>query len=145
MVDKHFLDSFIRLNHIAPDASPEVLEKALAEARWLPEDITEALAVYRGDGASVKQLNEKRQEKMLFRPDMDWSSSKLSSLLGTDVVIDPKSFPVPAAAQAAHLGKKIMLGISMAAIAFIIAGTIGVSIMYALQIGPFSAEVESII
>lgn len=145
-MEKGFVESFLRLNGIGPHASESEVSAALAEARWPKEQIEEALLVRSGDGAAKKRLAEKRSGPA-FRPDLPWSSAKISSLLGIDVILDPKTFRMSVEKEAilAHTGRKVLLGLCTAIVALAIAAGIGVTIMYFLEVGPFHTQAQDII
>ena len=144
MTDKRFVESFLRLNNVGADAPTAEIKKVLAQAHWPPEEIEEALLV-RSGGTAAAQALAHRPHEQIFRPDMDWSSSKLSSLLGVDVIIDPKTFRMPASEQLKNTGKKVLFGFCVAVVAIIIAATLGVGLMYLFEIGPFYAHRVDII
>ena len=146
MVDKQFFESFLRVNKLNTGVSAAQIESMLNAARWTPQDIKEALLIYSGKDPSAGASTEKSENRLLFRPDMEWSSSKLSSLLGMDVVIDPKSFRMPSSTETRrNIGKKIVIGLCIAIAAVTIAGGIGAGLMYLFEIGPFYTQAESII
>ncbi|MBI4087143.1 hypothetical protein HY416_04165 [Candidatus Kaiserbacteria bacterium] len=146
MMDKRFIDSYLRINNVDERASEATVRKTLGDARWPKEEIEEAILVRNGDEAAKARLIQKEKERT-FRPDMDWSSTKLSTLLGTDVVIDPKLFQTYAHRQEQAGGgvRTILFGLSIAAIATIIAAGIGVALLYFLEMGPFYTQAQDII
>ena len=148
MMDKRFLESFLRLNNIGNSASKEEVTRALVQAHWPPEQIEEALLLRTSTHTPTasQQLAQKR-EKQVFRPDMDWSSSKLSLLLGTDVVVDPASLRIgfSDAAQSRMLGKKFAVGFGVTLAAMAIAASLGIGLMYFFGIGPFHTQTAPII
>ena len=146
MIDKRFVESFLRLNNISTTASTAEIRTILTQAHWPPEQIKEALLLYTTDG-TIAQALSKRQPSQMFRPDMDWSSSNLSSLLGTDVIVDPQAFhaSVVQKVQFADMGKKMLIGLSIALIAVAIAASTGIGLMYFFEVGLFHKDVSSII
>ena len=146
MIDARFLESFLRLNNLGDTASAKEIETTLAQAHWTPEQIEEAIVVRSGNGTASPLLAQ-RHPADRFRPDMNWSSSKLSSLLGIDVVIDPKAFHAEAVKKelVANTGTKILVALCTAVVALAIAAGIGLGLMYLSHIGPFYTSVEFIL
>lgn len=146
MFDKRFIERFLRLNNVDLTASEEEIRAVMHEARWADNDVAAAIALIKGDTKSEQALSERIKEKT-FRPDMDWSSNKLSSLLGIDVIVDPQAIQThpPTRAQVVDFGKKLLLGICAIATAAIIAATVGIIVMYLLEVGPFTRPVDAII
>lgn len=146
MMDKRFLESFLRLNNVAASASTEEIKGVLTQAHWTPREIEEALLVHGGDDTAAIAYAHKRHEQV-FRPDMDWSSSKLSSLLGVDVVIDPKSFRMPTLVKERlkYTSKKVFVGFCIVAVSVAVAVGLGIGLMYLFEIGPFYTHTGDII
>ena len=146
MIDKRFVESFLRLNNVGAHAPPTEIKTVLTQAHWLPEEIEEAILTQSTDKGAQQALAQKRHEPV-FRPDMDWSSSQLSSLLGTDVIIDPKAFHTNATKEVrvAHIGKKVFVGLCVTGIALAVAVGISVTLMYFSGMGPFFTPVEGIL
>lgn len=146
MFDKRFIERFLRLNNVDLTASEEEIRAVMHEARWAEDDVAAAIALVKGDTKSEQAFIERIKEKT-FRPDMDWSSHKLSSLLGIDVVVDPHAIQTqsPTHTQVVDVGKKLLLGICTIGTAVIIAATVGIIVMYILEVGPFTQPVDAII
>lgn len=146
MIDKRFVDSFLRLNNVAVGASAEEIRSVLTQAHWAPREIEEALWAHTYDGAGTR-ASEQAHHELTFRPDMPWSSSALSSLLGIDVVIDPQSFRIPATTKErlAGTGKKIFVGFCIMAVSVAVAIGLGIGLMYLFGIGPFYTHTGDII
>jgi hypothetical protein len=89
MHDKHFINSFLKVNGISADASDEEIKKALDKAHWSEEEVQVALFILRGnvDHSGIVALT--KHDTALFRPDINIGSKNLSRLLGVDVVVDP--------------------------------------------------------
>lgn len=128
MVDQHFLQGFLRINNIAEDASVEEIREVLVRARWSEEDIERAvsLCVEKGD-----QQLERREETV--------SSSRMSALLGTDVVLDPRE-----RRRGSLWGTVLKVFVGLAA-ALLVAAIVGAGLMYYLETGPFQAAAEGIL
>ncbi len=137
MIDKQFVESFLRLNNVAATASTAEIRTVLTEANWPPEQVREALLVYNTDPAISQALAQKPSQT--FRPDMDWSSSRLSSLLGVDVVVDPRSFRASITREVLleDPRKKILIGLCTTVTAVAIAASICAGLMYFFEVGPF--------
>ena len=148
MMDTHFLESFLRLNNLSANASTVDITAALTQAHWTPQQIEEALLVHANGGTpTASQELAQKQRTRVFRPDMDWTSSKLSSLLGIDVVVDPASFHPPSSggARAKETGKKLLVGLGIAVAAVVVAAGIGIGLMYLFEVGPFYTRVADIL
>jgi ABC-type phosphate/phosphonate transport system permease subunit len=146
MIDKKFVESFLRLNGVPATARVAEIQTLLVKAGWPQEQVKEALLLYTSDATMSEALAEKKQPQA-FRPDMDWSSSKISSLLGTDVILDPSSFRASLAKkmQFSDMNKKIFICLCIATIATLIAVGIGIALMYFFEVGPFYKQIGSII
>ena len=147
-MDTHFLESFLRLNNLSANASTVDITAALTQAHWTPEQIEEALLVHANGGTpTASQELARKQRTKVFRPDMDWTSSKLSSLLGIDVVVDPASFHPPSSsgARAKETVKKLLVGLGIAGAAVVVAAGIGIGLMYFFEVGPFYTRVADIL
>ncbi len=144
MLDKLFFESFLRLNNVSAHASAVEIKTLLTQAHWPKEEIEEALLLSNTNGpVSAAPLGAHEQ---VFRPDMDWSSSKLSSLLGIDVVIDPKTFRLTEEKErVANTGKKILIGLAITLVALAIAAGIGLGLLYFFKIGQFHTHTQNII
>lgn len=148
MMDTHFLESFLRLNNIGTHAPKEEVTRVLVQAHWPPEQIEEALRMHASrETPTASQQLARRQQKQMFRPDMDWSSSTLSSLLGIDVIIDPASLHVGSSGgtRADTAGRKLLVGFGVTCAALVVAASIGLGLMYFFEIGPFSTHATPII
>lgn len=130
MIDRHFLTCFLRLNNVDPQASPGEVRAVLESARWPQEDIEHALALCAG--------SENRID-VPFRPDMQWSSPQLSSLLGVDVVVDPAQvkFEQGHMRSLHRIFEHALLCVSICTAALGVAALLGFGLMYYLEIGPF--------
>ncbi len=147
MLEKGFVERFLKLNHVAPNASADEIRAVLTEARWAPEEVEAAVILVQGaDEVARAALLERHKEKT-FRPDMDWSSQKLSSLLGIDVVVDPKAFKTNTTLhiQAADMGRRLLVGLGATLAALVVALCLGVLLMYVLEVGPFREPVDAIL
>lgn len=89
MPDQQFLKRFLKLNEVSTDSSDEEIHTVLQGAKWTEEEIQTALALIRGNPVDLGIMAVTKKNATLFRPDMNLSSERLSSLLGVDVVIDP--------------------------------------------------------
>lgn len=146
MADKRFVESFLRLNNVHADAPDEEIRKTLLAARWPGAEIEETLALLKGK-ETPKNTSATEARDLAFRPDMEWSSTKLSSLLGIDVVIDPKSFRASATgeAQVQDTGKRVLVGLCIVVIAASVAFGISLTLMYFFEMGPFQTQAKDII
>ncbi len=146
MLDKRFVERFLKLNHVAVDAPAAEIKSVLTKARWNTEEIETALMLVQGTDPNAQEKLRQRESERAFRPDIDWSSSKLSSLLGIDVVVDPRHIRMPALQEkVAHLSRKMLLGCSAIVFALVTAALLGVLLMYLLGLGPWQAPVDDII
>lgn len=89
MQDQQFLKRFLKLNEVSSESSDEDITKVLKEAKWTDDEIRTALLLIRGKPYDMGVVAVTKKNTTLFRPDMNLSSERLSTLLGVDVVIDP--------------------------------------------------------
>jgi hypothetical protein len=134
MLDRHFLDSFLKLNHTSPTMSDEEVSAVLSKAGWSKSEIDSALILLqKGAVPSSSQGN------VPFRPDMEFSPSQLSSLLGVDVKLDPS---IMRGASASIDGREVVVrtffGFGIVLVSLSIAALIGLGSMHFLEIGPFA-------
>jgi len=137
MLDKNFLQSFLRVNNASPDMSDAEVRTVLGRAGWSESEIAAAIVLLRTETPSV----QKGEANLPFRPDMEFSSSQLSELLGVDVVIDPGRM---------HTQEGILQGtsfslrhaLSVMGIIFLATGLAlgaGIFSAYMFEIGPFQS------
>ncbi len=146
MMDKRFLESFLRLNNISVNAPAAEVEAALTRANWPKEEIQEALLTRaRDDGAALTL--PKLNHGQAFRPDMELPSERLSSLLGIDVIVDPTALRLSATTHEhfAEMRRKVLSWLAAGATAILIAAAIGIAFAYFFEIWPFYTHTESII
>jgi len=89
MQDQVFLKRFLKLNEVSSESSDEEITKVLQEAKWTEDEIRTAILLIRGKPYDMGVVAVTKKNTTLFRPDMNLSSERLSTLLGVDVVIDP--------------------------------------------------------
>lgn len=89
MQDQQFLKRFLKLNEVSSDSTDNEITRLLTEAKWTEGEIQTALLLIRGKPYDMGVVAVTKRNTTLFRPDMNLSSDRLSSLLGVDVVIDP--------------------------------------------------------
>lgn len=89
MLDKHFLDSFLKLNHTSAQMTQGEITSVLRAAGWQAADIESALSLLENNGQNINTPPPPSPNTSTFRPEMDFSSEQLSKLLGVDIVIDP--------------------------------------------------------
>jgi hypothetical protein len=135
MLDKHFLQSFLRVNTSERMSDAEVRE-VLIKAGWGEHEIAAGLALLRNKAMPVEE------SKQSFRPDLEFSSEQLSALLGVDISIDPHALterqaaaqalsPREVAAQAA-----LVIGVIVLSLGLAIGG--GIFALFMLELGPFA-------
>lgn len=135
MLDKHFLDSFLKINNASSAMTNIEVSSVLKNAGWSQSEIDGALALLR-NGAS-----EGKEGTVPFRPDMDFSSSQLSHLLGVDVTLDPQTLYVPGGISAPHshnLMTQFFVGLLIVCISLSLAAGVGFASAHFLEIGPFA-------
>lgn len=145
-MDKRFLEKFLRLNHVDKEtASDEEIRDVLEKAKWSEEEVRMSIELIRNKGAaSETQFATSGHDTSLFRPDMDWSSERLSSLLGVNVVVRPGSrMGEPSFKDNfAEAGRNTLLVATVTLFSVAIAVGAGIALMYHLQVGPFYIPLE---
>ncbi len=85
MLDKNFLQSFLRVNNASPNMSDAEVRVVLERAGWSASEVAAALTLLRSEPSPAPN----DRSNIPFQSGMEFSSSQLSELLGVDVVIDP--------------------------------------------------------
>ncbi len=88
MIAREHVDNFLRVNNLSAVATDAEIERALAEARWHPEDVTCALSILRENGAECNQ-NDVTPLVQIYS-DKTLSPTAISSLLRIDIKLDRK-------------------------------------------------------
>lgn len=137
MLDKHFVESFLRLNNADTKMSDAEVHDVLARAGWSEPEISAAIALLRG--TANMHMPPVNGVGASFRPDMEISSTQLSSLLGVNVNIDPAKMHYPAGVVSP--GRQTLVQVfqifAVITLSLALAAALGVSLLYYLQIGPF--------
>lgn len=143
MMDKRFLESFLRLNNISANAPAAEVEAVLTRANWPKEEIQEALLTRSGAGATTTRSLFNHGQT--FRPDMQWPSAQISSLLGIDVIVDPHALRLSATTHErfAQMAQRTLSWLATGVTAALIATGIGVALAYFFKIGPFYTHTGS--
>lgn len=146
MLDKAFVESFLRVNNTSTDVSDDEIKSVLYNAKWSSGEIESALALLRGKVGENNVIAVSKGEGSLFRPDFDYSSDKLSVLLGVDVVIEPEALYHPSAPLNVKIWlhiRRFFSGLLIVVLSIAIAVTVGFLIAYVMQAGPFYSPIES--
>lgn len=139
MLDKNFLQSFLKVNHASENASDEEIRKILSAAGWSKGESDAAVLLVRTGVGSLSDSSTFGANA--FRPDMEFSSNQLSSMLGVDVVIDPgkvRDGGVGRVASPEKLSHQIGLGVGITVLALSVAAGMGIGSAYFFQLGPFA-------
>ncbi len=135
MLDKHFLDSFLKINNASGAMTDAEVSSVLKKAGWSESEVDSALVLLRSGAAGGKE------ETVPFRPDMDFSSSQLSNLLGVDVALDPQALYVPggiSSPRSRNLMTQFFVGLLIVCISLSLAAGVGFASAHFLEIGPFA-------
>ncbi len=143
MLDRHFLQSFLKVNNASPSMSDEEVRNVLTKAAWSKSEIDAAMTLLRtGAQGSITPHSPGAD---VFNPNMEFSSKQLSNLLGVDVVVDPGrlQYQYPAGAHAGASTThtvivRIISGFGIAILSLGLAIAVGTSFLYYLKIGPFA-------
>ena len=138
MLDKNFLQSFLRVNNGSEDMPDTKVQQVLELAGWSKSEIDAALALLHGAADSPRRTITESSTN--FRSDMEFSSSELSDLLGVDVVIDPANVRTSLIAKKKAASKVMMVGVSIALLAFGLAMSMGFGSAYLFGIQPFGLQ-----
>ncbi len=142
MLDKLFLQSFLKVNNASESMSDEEVRAVLTKAAWSKSEIDAAIALLRtgsGNGSIVAQTSGGNA----FNPNMEFSSKQLSSLLGVDIAIDPRNIAYHYPAGVGHspalrdMVVRVISGLAVVTLALGLALGLGISFLYYLKIGPF--------
>jgi hypothetical protein len=145
MHDPQFIKRFLKLNEISADATDEQIVAVLKRAKWTDDEISTALTLVRGNPVDVGVVAVSKKNMTLFRPDMNFSSERLSSLLGVDVVIDPTK--VRDAHSRALIDKRrahreLLLWALVITLSTILATVVLWTMFYFMELGPYHTAVE---
>lgn len=138
MLDRHFVESFLRLNNLAAQLPDETIKKALRDADWSEEEAERAIKLLRNEDSQIQSVNTISRAAELLAPHKLRTSEDLSLLLGVDVIVDPRSVRAARARDHGHqTGKSILIYTTafLAAIAFAV--LVGWLFMYYGGIGPY--------
>jgi hypothetical protein len=142
MLDKNFLNSFLKINSASDHLTDDEVRTTLVNAGWSQAEIDAAISLLRS-GAGGIDLPQ-GEGAAAFRPELEFSSEQLSGFLGVDIQIDPaklhaggyyasvNSFPVREMIVRAALATTVI------ALSLCIAGALGFCFIYYLEIGPFA-------
>jgi hypothetical protein len=145
MLDKQFLQSFLKLNNASEQMSDADVRGVLSGAGWTESEAEAAIALLRSDAQNAQSLFASQSATLggtSFRPGSDEvSSSQISSLLGVDVEIDPRRLRQHAALanpQALHHTLvRTMIGSAIVVFSMGLAAMVGMGFFFFLEIGPF--------
>jgi len=138
MLDRNFLQSFLRVNNASEAMSNEDIAKILFRAGWLQTETDEAITLLRSN-TNGSMYSEKRKA-VGFRPDMDFSSAQLSVLLGVDVVIDPSKLSTHQQTPVQRARVALLHFVFVASVIVLAVGVAlgaGIGSAYYFEIGPF--------
>lgn len=138
MLDKNFLQSFLKVNNASENMSDAEVRKVLETAGWSQTEIDAALSLLRtGVQGSTETIGKPLAR---FHPDMEFSSNQLSSLLGLDVTIDPENVKrgITGVATSGHIFSDIIFWFFITVLATALAAGMGVGSAYYFQLGPFA-------
>ena len=143
MLDKGFVERFLRLNNVSASSSDEEIKTALGQAKWSEAEINTALTLLRDQSLGSSVVAVSKGQSSIFRPDFDWSSEELSALLGVDVVVDPNALRKSSAklVRKRHMAN-VVAGVFVVLLAFVLALSIGAFVAYSLGAGPFHESIE---
>lgn len=146
MIDKAFIESFLRVNNTSVDDSDDAIKNVLHKAKWTGDEIKSALALLRGKAGVTNVVAVSKGKGSIFRPDFNYSSDKLSVLLGVDVVIDPSSLHYSIDSpytKLKHSIEQFFIGLFIVLISLVVAVGIGFFIAYITQVGPFDSPIST--
>jgi hypothetical protein len=142
MIDKHFIDSFLKLNNLTVDETDETLREAFTKAAWTPEETDKALNILRG--TSEEPVVSNMRTDAAFKPAMTHSSEQLSLLLGADVKIDPMSVRTikkQKTTTSGHTSHKFVSSIGAVVFGSLFALCVGLVLMFYTSTGVFYSPV----
>ena len=140
MQDQQFLKRFLRLNEISSDASDAEISEALTSAKWTDAEIKTAIMLIRGKPYDLGVVAVTKKNMTLFRPDMNMSSERLSSLLGVDVIIDPtkiRDVSTNELVLKAHVRQEFLMWCAILLLSLLLAAFALWTLMVTMQFGPY--------
>lgn len=143
MLDKEFIERFLKLNNVPITGADGEIRKALTDARWSQDEVEAALVLLRSPDSAPGIVGVSKGSAGIFRPDFNWSSEQLSALLGVDVIVNPSSLRLSSQKIVKrHPFRNFFRAVSMVIIAVIFAAVVGLLAAYTLEAGPFHSSVE---
>jgi hypothetical protein len=145
MLDKQFLQSFLKLNNASDKMSDAEVRGVLDKAGWTQSEAEAALALLRSNVENAESLFASKNVTLggtHFSPGVDASSTQISSLLGVDVEIDPRRLRQQRASLASpealhHTLMRTAIGSAIVLLSVGIAAMVGMGFFFFLEIGPF--------
>ena len=136
MLNRHFLNSFLKVNNSAATMSDTDVSEVLTKAGWSRSEIDSALILLNNNGAAGSAA----KEEVRFRPDMEFSSGQLSSLLGVDVKIDPNALRSNGmtAVQVRSMTLQVFFACATIILSLALAAGVAIASVHYLEIGPFA-------
>lgn len=140
MVDKNFLQSFLKLNTPSDRMTDSDVRSVLSRAGWAQTEIEAALALLKSGvpgGGMVPQMAGVGVPAVM-QPTTEFSSEQLSRLLGVDVEVDPdrvRKRQAPVDAKSVIV--RIIVVLLIVILSLSLAAALGAFLLYVMQIGPF--------
>lgn len=137
MLDKHFLQSFLKVNNASAQMSDAEVHGILGKAGWSQSEVEAAIALLRSQAGSLGT------PPVNLNAGMEFSSSQLSNLLGVDVEIDPASLRRHSYHAASGVGAThdmfvhFFMGCVIVILSLVAASALGILFLYFFEIGPF--------
>ncbi len=138
MLDKNFVESFLRVNDASKSMSDTEVRTILGKAGWSESEVSAAVTLLRSESTPKIGADDTH---LPFRPGMEFSSSQLSQLLGVDVVIDPGRLSEGQGAirEKTFSIQQVLSIIGVISLATGLAIGAGIFSAFLLEIGPFHA------
>ena len=89
MLDKNFIQSFLKVNDAPEHMSDSDVKALLSRAGWTQTEVDAALAVLKGGASIGAGSTPQFAGGPVYQPVNEFSSQQLSKLLGVDVEVDP--------------------------------------------------------
>ena len=133
MTQRRFIEHILKLNNTSKDAPEEELRALFEQAAWTAKDIDEAIQLC--TTLNVDDQDVASSTVGTFRPDREWSSEQLSSLLGVAVVTNPAEqtelHESERKEESAHATYTVLIA---GACALCAVGALGVVLMYVFNV-----------
>ncbi len=136
MLDRHFLEAFLKLNNTSEQMTEGEVRSVLTAAGWSEGEVAAALNILQQKGDQPTPEETQELSPHHFRPDFEFSSNQLSHLLGVDVQLDPEAISQERtlAPSREEIVFKMMVGCAVVCVSLGVVAAVGLWAVYAVGV-----------